>query len=63
MSNINGLDNEFEFVRYLNGKKVKELNPLMREVIDDIFNNIDDEKDRYCIQIKWIVYLMILLKI
>lgn len=48
MSNINGLDNEFEFVRYLNGKKVKELNPLMREVIDDIFNNIDDDSIVKC---------------
>ena len=48
MSNISGLENEFEFVKYLNGKKVKELNPLMREVIDDIFNNIDEDSIVKC---------------
>ena len=27
MYNINGFDNEYEFVKYLNGKKISELNP------------------------------------
>ena len=37
MSNINGYDNEYEFVQYLNGKRIKELNPLFRELIDELF--------------------------
>lgn len=48
MSEISGLDNEYEFVKYLNRKKVKELNPLMRDVIKDIYNNIDDESIIKC---------------
>ena len=38
MSSINGLDNEFEFVKYLNGKKIHELNPLFRELINELYN-------------------------
>ena len=37
MSNINGYDNEYEFVQYLNGKRIKELNPSFRELIDELF--------------------------
>lgn len=37
MSSISGEDNEFSFVKYLNGKKVKELNPLFRDLIDSLF--------------------------
>ena len=37
MSNINGYENEYEFVQYLNGKRIKELNPLFRELIDELF--------------------------
>lgn len=48
MSEISGLDNEYEFVKYLNGKKVKELNPLMQDVINDIYDNIDDESTIKC---------------
>ena len=36
--NISGKDNEYEFVKYLNSKKVKEVNPLFRDVIDKLFN-------------------------
>lgn len=39
MSQITGLDNEYEFVKYLNGKKVKELNPMFRDLIDILYNN------------------------
>lgn len=42
MSNISGTDNEFEFVKYLNGKKIKELNPLFRDLIEKIFP-LEDE--------------------
>lgn len=38
-----GYQNEFLFVLEFNNKKVKELNPLLREIIDDIFYNINDE--------------------
>ena len=37
MSNITGVDNEFEFVKYLNGKKISELNPLFRDLIDKLY--------------------------
>lgn len=43
MTEINGFDNEFEFVKYLNGKRVGELNPMFREVIDTIFYGINDD--------------------
>lgn len=32
MEEINGFENEFEFVKYLNGKKVGELNPMFRNL-------------------------------
>ena len=34
---ISGSDNEFEFVKYLNGKKILELNPLFEELIYKLF--------------------------
>lgn len=36
-SNISGSDNEFEFVKYLNGKKILELNPMFEELIYQLF--------------------------
>lgn len=38
-----GYQNEFLFVLEFNNKKVKELNPLLREVIDDLFPNTNEE--------------------
>ena len=38
MSDISGIRNEYLFVKYLNGKQVKELNPLFRDLIDNLFN-------------------------
>lgn len=38
LSNIGGSNNEFEFVKYLNGKKISELNPIFRELIDELFH-------------------------
>lgn len=37
-----GYQNEFLFVLEFNNKKVKELNPLLREIVDDLFNNINE---------------------
>ena len=37
ISNISGKNNEFEFVKYLNNKKISELNPLFRDLIDELF--------------------------
>lgn len=39
-----GYQNEFLIVLEFNNKKVKELNPMLREVIDDLFPNIDEDK-------------------
>ena len=43
MSNINGIDNEYEFVKYLNGKRVKELNLLFRELIEELFHPKEED--------------------
>ena len=43
MKEINGYDNEYEFVKYLNGRKIKKLNPMFRELIDALYGNLDDE--------------------
>ena len=40
---MNGINNGFEFVLTINNKKVKELNPLFRSVIDDIYYDINDD--------------------
>lgn len=40
---ISGYDNEYEFVKYLNGKKVGEIHPLLREVIDNLYPNCDEK--------------------
>lgn len=37
MSDISGLNNEFEFVKQLNGKKISELTPLLKDLIEKIF--------------------------
>ena len=37
LKNISGSDNEFQFVKYLNNKKISELNPLFRDLIDELF--------------------------
>ena len=39
MSKITGKNNEYEFVKYLNGKRISELNPMFRELIDELFPN------------------------
>jgi len=37
MTNITGKNNEYEFVKYLNGKKISELNPMFMGLIDKLF--------------------------
>lgn len=39
MSNITGRNNEYEFVKYLNSKKISELNPMFKELIETLFPN------------------------
>lgn len=37
MHEVTGIDNEFEFVKYFNGKKISELNPKFRELVDKLY--------------------------
>lgn len=39
MTKITGKNNEYEFVKYLNGKRISELNPMFRDLIDELFPN------------------------
>lgn len=48
MSNINGYDNEYEFVKYLNGKKIKELDIRTQEIIYSIFYGINKNDTIKC---------------
>ena len=43
MKNINGYENEFEFVKYLNKRKIKHLNPMFKELIVGLFGRVDEE--------------------
>ncbi len=45
---MNGFDNEFNFVKEFNRKKLKDLNPRLREIIDDIFYDISEEDEITC---------------
>ena len=50
MANISGKDNEYEFVKYLNNKKVSELNPMFRDLIDILFCNENENSIIKCWQ-------------
>ena len=39
----NGFQNEFDFVKSFNNKRVCELNPIQQELVHSIFNNISDD--------------------
>lgn len=41
MKKINGKQNEIEFVKYINGKKVSELNLLIVDLIKNLFDDFD----------------------
>lgn len=43
MTDINGFDNEYKFVNRLNGKRIRELNPLFRGLIYDLYGYLDDK--------------------
>ena len=42
MSEINGYDNEYEFVQYLNGRSIGNLNPMFRELIEQLYYDLND---------------------
>lgn len=43
MTNISGKDNEYKFVQYLNNKKISELNPKFKELIEQLFQNENND--------------------
>ena len=43
MNEINGFHNEYNFAKYLNSKKIEELNPLFKEFILELFGDIDNQ--------------------
>ena len=47
MRKINGKQNEFEFVKYINNKKICELNLLTIELIENLFDNFDYDDRAY----------------
>ena len=59
MSNINGFDNEFEFVKYLNGKQIRELNPSGAQAVMD-FSFC--RKNRGLIYVRIVKYLDLFIK-
>lgn len=48
MSEINGLDNEYEFVKYLNKKKISELNPMFYDLIKSLFPQENESSTISC---------------
>lgn len=40
---INGFQNEIIIAKYLNNKKVKEVNPIFKDLITKLYQNIDEE--------------------
>lgn len=40
---INGFENEYQFYQYLNGRRVGMLNPIMIELIYELYGNLDKE--------------------
>lgn len=42
-NNISGYQNELEISRYLNGKKIRQLNPNFFDLITEIYGNLDPE--------------------
>lgn len=48
MIDTNGFGNEYEFVKYLNKKKIQELHPRFRELFDYLFANEKEESTISC---------------
>lgn len=42
MQKINGIANEYEFVRYLNKRRVCKLNPIFRELFEKLFGEVHE---------------------
>ena len=45
MTNISGTDNEYEFIKYLNNKKISELNPMFKNLINTLFPNENNKSN------------------
>lgn len=45
MQKINGFHNEYQFVAYLNHRKVKNCHPLFQELLFDLYSNLKDEDE------------------
>ena len=45
---MTGKDNEFEFVKNLNNKKIKELNPLLNSLLESLFSDESEESIIKC---------------
>jgi len=50
--NINGIRNELQFVKYLNKRKVNELNPMFEALISTLFQNIKESDEIICSKIE-----------
>lgn len=48
MDDVNGLENERYFFRYLNGKKIKMLNPAFSGLIYSLYENVDQNARIKC---------------
>ena len=45
---MTGKDNEYEFVKNLNNKKIKELNPLLNSLLEYLFPHEPDDSIVKC---------------
>lgn len=46
--NINRFKNDVEFVNYLNNKKYGEINPMIQDLFETLYPNINEEVIIYC---------------
>ena len=46
--NITGFQNEWEFINYLNKRKIKKLHPLFSDFIYTLFPGVKEEDIIYC---------------
>lgn len=65
MSNISDRNNEYEFVKYFNNKKIKDLNPLAKDFITKLYGDLNKnleikswcnhlaQKNRHIYKNKW----------
>ena len=44
MQKINGIANEYEFVRYLNNRRVCKLNPIFRQLVEELFGDVEEQE-------------------